>query len=458
MPSLRLGSIAPDFEAQTTKGPIKFHDWIGDSWAILFSHPADFTPVCTTELAEVARRAPDFEKRNVKVIGLSANALNDHDKWVEDINDYGAKFAPTNVQFPIIADPDRKISELYDMLDAQDPTNVDAKGIPFTIRTVFVIDPKKIIRLTLSYPASTGRNFDEILRVIDSLQIGDKYRVTTPVNWKKGDDVIVHPSVSNEEAKTLFPEFTIHKPYLRTTPLKVDGKLVQIEHALAAVAGGTTSLGIKASNGIVIATEKKTSSILIDDSMLDKVCVICPNIGIVYSGMGPDFRVLVAKARKSAQAYWKLYGEYPPTRVLTQEIATVMQQATHSGGVRPYGVSLLVAGWDINRGPSLYQVDPSGSYWAWKASAIGKNMVNAKTFLEKRYNDDISLEDAIHTALLTLKEGFEGQMTEKTIEIGVVTVPTPEEIDAERMAGPNDRPKPTFRKLSEEEVRDYLAL
>lgn len=222
MPSLRLGSIAPDFEAQTTKGPIKFHDWIGDSWAILFSHPADFTPVCTTELAEVARRAPDFEKRNVKVIGLSANALNDHDKWVEDINDYGAKFAPTNVQFPIIADPDRKISELYDMLDAQDPTNVDAKGIPFTIRTVFVIDPKKIIRLTLSYPASTGRNFDEILRVIDSLQIGDKYRVTTPVNWKKGDDVIVHPSVSNEEAKTLFPEFTIHKPYLRTTPLKVE--------------------------------------------------------------------------------------------------------------------------------------------------------------------------------------------------------------------------------------------
>ncbi|KZT24450.1 cysteine peroxiredoxin [Neolentinus lepideus HHB14362 ss-1] len=222
MPALRLGSIAPDFEAQTTKGAIKFHDWIGDSWAVLFSHPADFTPVCTTELAEVARRAPDFAKRNVKVIGLSANPLNDHDKWVQDINEYGCKYAPTNVQFPIIADPDRKISELYDMLDAQDPTNRDAKGIPFTVRTVFVIDPKKIIRLTLSYPASTGRNFDEILRVVDSLQIGDKYRVTTPVNWKKGDDVIVHPSVSNEEAKTLFPDFTIHKPYLRTTPLTVE--------------------------------------------------------------------------------------------------------------------------------------------------------------------------------------------------------------------------------------------
>ncbi|KAL0949728.1 hypothetical protein HGRIS_009768 [Hohenbuehelia grisea] len=242
------------------------------------------------------------------------------------------------------------------------------------------------------------------------------------------------------------------------TTFSPSGKLVQIEHALAAVSAGTTSLGIKASNGIVIATEKKTSSILIDDSMLDKVAVVCPNIGIVYSGMGPDFRVLIAKARKSAQAYWKIYGEYPPTRVLTQELATVMQQATQSGGVRPYGVSLLVAGWDINRGPSLYQVDPSGSFWAWKASAIGKNMVNAKTFLEKRYNDDISLEDAIHTALLTLKEGFEGQMTEKTIEIGIVTVPSAAELEEGKIGGETGRPKPTFRKLTEEEVRDYLAL
>lgn len=197
------------------------------------------------------------------------------------------------------------------------------------------------------------------------------------------------------------------------------------------------------------------------------------------------YQVLVSKARKSAQAYWKIYGEYPPTRVLVQELATVMQQATQSGyvfasnnphffapsdlrrfpsfdsGVRPYGVSLLVAGWDINRGPTLYQVDPSGSYWAWKASAIGKNMINAKTFLEKRYNDDISLEDAIHTALLTLKEGFEGQMTEKTIELGVITVPTPEELERHAAAGENAatmRPKPTFRKLTEEEVRDYLAM
>ncbi|KAF9534824.1 cysteine peroxiredoxin [Crepidotus variabilis] len=222
MPSLRLGSIAPDFEAQTTAGSIKFHDWIGSSWAILFSHPGDFTPVCTTELGEVARRAPDFAKRNVKVIGISANSLEDHGRWVKDINDYGSKFAPTDVQFPIIADPDRKISTLYDMLDEQDATNRDAKGLPFTIRTVFVIDPKKTIRLTLSYPASTGRNFDEIIRVIDSLQIGDKNRVTTPVNWKKGDDVIVHPTVTSEEAKTLFPEHKVHYPYLRTTPLKVE--------------------------------------------------------------------------------------------------------------------------------------------------------------------------------------------------------------------------------------------
>ncbi|PSR73541.1 hypothetical protein PHLCEN_2v10460 [Hermanssonia centrifuga] len=212
-----------------------------------------------------------------------------------------------------------------------------------------------------------------------------------------------------------------------------------------------------ASNGIVIATEKKSSSILIDDSVIEKVAVICPNIGIVYSGMGPDFRVLVTKARKSAQAYWKIHGEYPPTKVLTQEIANIMQQATHSGGVRPYGVSLLVAGWDFPRGPTLYQVDPSGSFWAWKASAIGKNMVNAKTFLEKRYTDEISLEDAIHTALLTLKEGFEGQMTEKTIEIGVITVPSQAELEAGKVEG-TGRYKPTFRKLTEEEVRDYLAL
>ncbi|KAF5317916.1 hypothetical protein D9611_014426 [Ephemerocybe angulata] len=232
MPSLRLGNIAPDFEAETTAGPIKFHDWIGNSWAILFSHPGDFTPVCTTELGEVARRAPDFAARGVKVIGISANDLEEHHQWVKDINAYGGKVGPTDVQFPIIADPDRKISVLYDMLDEQDATNKDAKGLPLTIRTVFVIDPKKTIRLTLAYPASTGRNFDEIIRPpqfpgydlasspsFTALQLGDKHRITTPVNWKKGDDVIVHASVTNDEAKSLFPGYTEHLPYLRTTPL-----------------------------------------------------------------------------------------------------------------------------------------------------------------------------------------------------------------------------------------------
>ncbi|KAJ7116189.1 cysteine peroxiredoxin [Mycena filopes] len=219
--TLRLGSIAPDFEAETTIGPIKFHEWLGDSWGVLFSHPGDFTPVCTTELGEVARRAPDFEKRNVKVIGISANNLDDHTKWIKDIEEYGGKVGPTDVQFPIIADADRKVSYIYDMLDYQDATNRDSKGLPFTIRTVFVIDPKKVIRLTLSYPAVAGRNFDEIIRVIDAIQAGDKHRIATPVNWQKGDDVIIHASVNAEEAKTLFPEHKVHLPYLRTTPLSL---------------------------------------------------------------------------------------------------------------------------------------------------------------------------------------------------------------------------------------------
>ncbi|CDZ97589.1 20s proteasome subunit [Phaffia rhodozyma] len=238
------------------------------------------------------------------------------------------------------------------------------------------------------------------------------------------------------------------------TTFSPSGKLVQIEHALAVVNGGGTSLGVKATNGIVLLTEKKSPSILVDDSALEKISVICPNIGIVYSGMGPDFRVLVTKARQAAQAYWKIYNEYPPTKVLVQEVATIMQKATQSGGVRPFGVSLLVAGWDAHRGPSLYQVDPSGSFWAWKASAMGKNMVNAKTFLEKRYNDDISLEDAIHTALLTLKEGFEGEMTEKTIEVGVVTVPKAEDLEVRN----GERIKQVFRKLTEREIKDYLDM
>ncbi|KAF9916221.1 hypothetical protein BX616_004302 [Lobosporangium transversale] len=208
---LRLGSIAPDFEAETTQGPIKFHEFIGNSWVILFSHPADFTPVCTTELGEVARLQDKFEERNVKVIGLSANGLDSHHEWVKDINEVNN----VDLKFPIIADADRKISTLYDMLDYQDITNLDNKGVPFTVRSVFIIDPKKTIRLTLSYPASTGRNFDEILRVVDSLQLGDKHRVTTPANWKRGDNVIVHPSVTNEEAEKLFPGFNVVKPYLR---------------------------------------------------------------------------------------------------------------------------------------------------------------------------------------------------------------------------------------------------
>ncbi|GAA5865394.1 hypothetical protein JCM3774_005622 [Rhodotorula dairenensis] len=240
------------------------------------------------------------------------------------------------------------------------------------------------------------------------------------------------------------------------TTFSPSGKLVQIEHALAAVGQGTTSLGIKATNGIVVATSKKAPSPLVDDSMLEKVALICPNIGMVYSGMGPDFRVLVAKARKSAQAYWKIYGEYPSTRVMVGEIATVMQDATQSGGVRPFGVSLLVAGFDNARGHTLYQVDPSGSFWAWKASAIGKNQVNAKTFLEKRYNDDLSLEDAIHTALLTLKEGFEGVMDEKTIELGVITTQADEGV-ATTGHGTGLAGTPGFRKLTEAEVADFCS-
>jgi len=259
------------------------------------------------------------------------------------------------------------------------------------------------------------------------------------------------------------------------TTFSPSGKLGQLEHALAAVQQGTTSLGIKSAQGVVIATEKKTPSVLLDDSMIEKVSMICPNVGMVYSGMGPDFRVLVTRARKSAQAYWKIYNEYPPTKVLVEEVASVMQEATQSGGIRPFGVSLLVAGWDSHRGPMLYQVDPSGSFWAWKASAIGKNMTNAKTFLEKRYKDDISLEDAIHQALLTLKEGYEGALTEKTVEIGIIsrkpptvrretgtrltsTSATKEEVEELGGHGEGKGDELVFRKLREEEIRDYLSL
>jgi len=210
---LRLGSVAPDFEADTTKGPIKFHEYIGNSYAILFSHPEDFTPVCTTELGAVAKLQPEFDKRNVKLIGLSANTLESHEKWVEDINEVSG----STVQYPIIADKSRKVAYLYDMIDYQDTTNVDTKGMALTIRAVFFIDPKKVIRAIIYYPASTGRFAPELLRVIDSLQVTDKYNLVTPVNWQPKDDVIIPVPVSNEKAKTLYPGFRTVKPYLRFT-------------------------------------------------------------------------------------------------------------------------------------------------------------------------------------------------------------------------------------------------
>lgn len=212
---MRLGKIAPNFDAETTAGPINFHDFIGDKWVVLFSHPEDYTPVCTTELGAFAKLEGEFSKRGVKLIGLSANTVESHGGWIKDIDEISG----SKLTFPIIGDKSRQVALLYDMLDEQDATNVDEKGIAFTIRSVFVIDPKKTIRLIMSYPASTGRNSAEVLRVVDSLQTGDKHRVTTPINWVPGDDVIVHPTIKNDEAKSLFPDFKIIKPYLRTTPL-----------------------------------------------------------------------------------------------------------------------------------------------------------------------------------------------------------------------------------------------
>jgi len=212
---LRLGSIAPNFKAETTNGPIDFHEFIGDNWVVLFSHPEDYTPVCTTELGAFAKLEPEFTKRGVKLIGLSANTIDSHGGWIKDIDE----IAGSHLTFPIIGDKERKVAYLYDMLDHQDTTNVDSKGIAFTIRSVFIIDPKKTIRLILSYPASTGRNTAEVLRVVDSLQTGDKHKITTPINWVPGDDVIVHPSVKTEDAKAKYPDLKIVKPYLRFTPL-----------------------------------------------------------------------------------------------------------------------------------------------------------------------------------------------------------------------------------------------
>ncbi|KAI9226581.1 MAG: cysteine peroxiredoxin [Piptocephalis tieghemiana] len=224
MSTLRLGSIVPDFEAVTTKGPIKFHEWIGSSWAILFSHPADFTPVCTTELGAVAKVSGSFADRDVKIIGLSVDDVKDHESWISDINEVNADVNEVNdvtVSFPVIADHDRKISVAYGMLDdpTHDPTNIAPSGDPMTVRSVFFIDPSLRIRATLTYPATCGRNFGEILRVLDSLQLTDSRRVTTPANWFPGDPVIIHPGVSNEEADKLFPGYKTIKPYLRTTRL-----------------------------------------------------------------------------------------------------------------------------------------------------------------------------------------------------------------------------------------------
>jgi len=221
------------------------------------------------------------------------------------------------------------------------------------------------------------------------------------------------------------------------TTFSPSGKLVQIEYALARVAAGGTSLAIKAKNGVVLATEKKLP-VLMDESSIQKCSMLTENIGVVYSGMGPDSRVLVRKGRKKAQQYYRTYKEPISTDQLVKELASIMQEFTQSGGVRPFGVSLLIAGFD-NQGPQLYQVDPSGSYWAWKASAIGKNMVNAKTFLEKRYSDDLELEDAIHTAILTLKEGFEGEMNEHNIELSII--------------GEDKK----FRILTPAQVKDYIG-
>ena len=203
--SLQLGDKAPDFKAETTQGPIQFHDWIGNGWAVLFSHPKDFTPVCTTELGAVAKLKPKFEKRNVKVIGLSVDSVSDHRRWAGDIEETQGKA----LNFPLIGDPERKISDLYDMIH---PNANDT----LTVRSVFVIGPDKKIKLMITYPASTGRNFDEILRVIDSLQLTAKHQVATPVNWKHGEDVIIVPSLSDDDARKKFPKgWKALKPYLR---------------------------------------------------------------------------------------------------------------------------------------------------------------------------------------------------------------------------------------------------
>jgi len=230
-----------------------------------------------------------------------------------------------------------------------------------------------------------------------------------------------------------------HHSQFSLTTFSPSGKLIQIEYALNAVSReGKISLGIKATNGVVLASEKKIPSPLVDETSITKIKQFSTNIGTAYSGMGPDFRVLTRRGRKIAQSYWQVYKDPIPVGEMVRGVASVMQEFTQSGGVRPFGVSLLLAGYDDN-GPQLYQIDPSGAYWAWKASAIGKNANSAKTFLEKRYNEDMELDDAIHTAILTLKEGFEGEINEKNIEIGIISA--------------EDK---KFRVLDENELRDYI--
>jgi alkyl hydroperoxide reductase subunit AhpC len=219
--SIRLGDTAPDFEADTTQGKIKFHDWLGSSWGILFSHPKDFTPVCTTELGYMARLKPEFDKRNTKIIGLSVDPVGNHERWSKDIEEtQGAK-----VNYPMIGDPELKVAKAYDMLPAgagatsEGRTAVDNA----TVRSVFLIGPDKKVKATLTYPMSTGRNFDEVLRLLDSCQLTAKHTVATPVNWKKGEDVIIPPSVSDDQAKQKYPKgWKTLKPYLRIIPQPQD--------------------------------------------------------------------------------------------------------------------------------------------------------------------------------------------------------------------------------------------
>jgi peroxiredoxin (alkyl hydroperoxide reductase subunit C) len=207
--TLRLGDTAPNFKIDTTQGPIDFHQWIGDSWAFFFSHPADFTPVCTTEMGRTAQLSAEFTKRNVKPLGLSTDTVEEHNKWILDVNET----QNTSLEFPIVADAEYKISQLYDMIHPGESETA-------AVRSVFIIDPKKKIRLTMTYPMSVGRNFDEILRVIDALQTGDQYRIATPADWRPGDQVIIPPSIPNAEAQDIFPQgWDEIRPYLRLTKL-----------------------------------------------------------------------------------------------------------------------------------------------------------------------------------------------------------------------------------------------